>query len=438
MIFIKIGLSVNISLDKTYVLNIISNLKGGVMRLISLLMSLGIAGLLYANWQYIGPPGGQLYTMAISPVNENMVYAGSYSSPTKIFRSTNKGITWTEVGSFGSYCYTMTVSQSGVIYAGYYGSIYKSTDNGATWIPSSVGNVGFYDLEAHPTDPNTIYGCGYRYVSGSDYAIVFIKTTNAGNNWSTVDVYVGGYSYGYGISVDRNNPNVIYVGGSVYSTTYEPRIFKSTNGGNTFTQVYSSTAGYYVYDVAVNPANSNIVYACTYYDGIYRSTDAGQNWTKVSSAYYNYRLGVSPANPNYVYCSGIYYFYRSTDAGETWTDLTASLPANYHYGLAVSRTNHLEVLVGNRAGAFKTTNGGTNWIASNDGINLGLPVVAATAAPSTPTTVYIQVEDVGVYKTTNCGSSWILCPSFSSCGDMASIAVKYNDPNYVMAIEGLG
>jgi len=98
----------------------------------------------------------------------------------------------------------------------------------------------------------------------------------------------------------------------------------------------------------------------------------------------------------------------------------------------------LSVHIANNSGIYKTTNSGTNWYLACNGVILGLPVVVATVAPSNSDVVYCQVDNVGVYKTTDCGSTWTLCPSFSSCGDMIAIAVRHDDPNTVMAIEGLG
>jgi photosystem II stability/assembly factor-like uncharacterized protein len=295
-----------------------------------------------------------------------------------------------------------------------------------------------YDLEVHPSNQSIIYGCGRRYVSSGNYAMVFIKSTNAGSSWSTVDLASGGYCYGYGVGVDPSNPDIVYCGGASYGTTYEPKIFKSTNGGTSFTQVYTATSGYYVYDVAVHPSNSNIVYMCTYYNGIHRSTNGGTSWTKVSSLNYNYRLGTTQADHNYVYCSGYRYFRRSTNAGVSWVTAENGLCGYSNYGLAVAQNTATTVHIANNAGIYKTTNSGSNWYLSCNGIFLGLPVVVATVAPSNSDVVYCQVDNVGVYKTTDCGNTWILCPSFSSCGDMIAIAVKHDDPNTVMAIEGLG
>jgi len=410
-----------------------------MQKLLVVLTLIGMCGLLNAGWETIGPCGGYMRSIAISPVDNNTLYATSYSSPTRVFKSTDAGFSWNEVGSFNSYNYCMTIGSTGVLYTAYYYYVYRSTNGGVTWTPSSgITNTYIYDLEAHPTNPNIIYGCGRKYISSGNYAMTFLKSTDAGASWTTLDLVSGGYCYGYGVGVDPSNPDIIYCGGAAYNTSYEPKIFKSTDGGATFSQVYSNTVGYYVYDVAVHPTNSNVVYACTYYDGIYRSTDGGSTWSKVSTYNYNYRLATSPADPDYVYCSGYAYFRRSTNAGLSWTTAENGLCGSYNYGLAVNPTNSAMVFVANRAGVFKTTNSASNWFLSSDGIELGLPVVAATAAPSNPTTVYCQVEDIGVYKTTDCGTEWNLCPSFSSCGDMCAIAIKYNDPDYVMAIEGLG
>lgn len=402
------------------------------------LLLMGLCVFSFAAWEAKGPPGGRLRSVVISKTNENILYATSYSYPTHVFKSTDAGTTWGEVGSYSNYNYCLAIDQSDNLYAGYYARIYKSTNGGASWTYTGVPYTYPYDLEVHPTNPNIIYGCGRRYVSSGVYALTFIKSTNAGASWTTLDLVSGSSCYGYGVGVDPNNPNTIYCGGASYGTSYEPKIFKSTDGGASFSQVYSSTAGYYVYDIAVHPSNSNIVYMCTYYDGIYRSIDAGNSWTKVSTLNYNYRLGTTEANHDYVYCSGYTYFRRSTNAGATWVTAENGLCGYSNMGLAVTQSSATGVYVANYAGMFRTTNSGTNWYMSSDGIMLGLPVVAATVAPSNADIVYCQVEDIGVFKTTNCGTNWVLCPEFSSCGDMIAIAVKHDDPNTVMAIEGLG
>ncbi len=401
----------------------------------------GILGLsinLFAAWQMIGPPGGYMRSIVISPDNESVLFATSYSNPTKVFRSNDAGANWLQVGSYNSYNYCLAIAPGNILYAGYYGYVYKSTNGGVTWISSSVPSTYIYDLTVHPTNPSIIYGSGRHYVGSSTYALAFLKSTNGGTSWTILDLVSSGYSYGYAIACDPSNPNVIYCGGCGYDSTYLPKIFKSTDGGTSFTEVYSSTVGYYVYGLAVNPSNSNIVYAVTYYDGIYRSTDAGLSWTKVSSLNYNYRVKTSAANPDYVYCTGYTYFYKSTNAGLTWTSSATGLCGYSNYGLAVNPSNAAVVYMCNSAGVYKTTNYATNWYASSEGIKLGLPVVAATVAPSDPQRVFCQVDNIGVYKTTNSGTNWSMCPAFSSCGDMCALAIPYNNPNMIMAIEGLG
>lgn len=406
-------------------------------RLSVFVLIIGFCSLLNAGWEPLGPDGGYLRSIVISPSNENVLYAASYSYPTEFVTSTDAGASWTEAGSYNGYNYCLAIDPSDNLYAGYYG-VWKSTDGGMTWIQSAITNTYVYDLVVHPGNPAIIYGAGRKYISSGNYAMVFIKSTNSGGTWTTTSLVDSGYCYGYAIAVDPSNPNNIYVGGCGYGTSYEPKVFKSTNGGASFTQVFTNTTGYYVYSIAVHPTNSNIICFGTYTDGIYRSVNGGASWTKVSTLYYNYRMRTSAANPNYFYASAYSSIYRSTDAGATWASTTSGLIGTYFYGLAVSRSSAAVAYTVNRVGCSKTTNGGSTWFASNSGMNFGLPIVDATVAPSAPLTIYTQVEDIGVYKTSDCGSSWTMCPSFSSCGDMCAIAVMYTNPNTVMAIEGLG
>lgn len=398
---------------------------------------IGFCSLLSAGWEPLGPDGGYLRSIVMSPSNENNLYAASYSYPTRFVTSTDAGASWTETGSYNGYNYCLAIDPSENLYAGYYG-VWKSTNGGMTWVQSPITNTYVYDLVVHPSNPAIIYGAGRKYISSGNYAMVFIQSTNSGGSWTTTTLVDSGYCYGYAIAVDPSNPNNIYVGGCGYGTSYEPKVFKSANGGATFSEVFTNTTGYYVYSLAVHPTNSDIAYFGTYTDGIYRTINGGVSWTKVSTYIYNYRLRTSTANPEYVYSSGYSAIYRSTNAGASWTTTSNGLVGSYCYGLAVQQSDEAIAYVANRCGCCKTTNAGSNWFSSNDGMNLGLPIVDATVAPSAPLTVYTQVEDIGVYKTTDCGSSWDLCPTFSSCGDMCEIAVMYTNPNTLMALEGLG
>lgn len=394
----------------------------------------------YGAWEAIGPAGGNIRSVVVSPSNENILYAASYSYPCKIFRSIDAGASWTRTGSYNGYNYCMAIDPSDNLYSGYYGRVWKSTDGGATWTSGTVTSVYVYGLAVHPTDPSIIVGAGRKYISSGVYDMVFIKSTNSGSTWTTTTVLnTGGYCYGWCVAIDPSSPNTIYVGGSErISTTYYPRVYKSTDGGSNFTDVtWAATTGYYTYSLAVHPTNSNIVYAGTYTDGIYRSTDNGGSWTKVSTYFYNYRMATSSLDPNLVFSSGYSSVYRSTDAGLTWTSFSSGLDGSYLWGLAISPVSTSNVYVGNNAGCYKSTTMGTTWAAAINGMYLG-EINDIGLAPSSPATLYTEFENVGVYKTIDNGSSWDLLPTPSTCGALCAFGVHNTDPDIVFGFEGSG
>ena len=405
-----------------------------------MILVIGFCTSLYGVWEAIGPEGGYIRSIVVSATDGDLLYGSTYYSPSKIIKSTDGGDSWTQVGYYTNtnYCMAIDPTDDSKLYAGTYGRVYYSTNGGVNWTSSSyLSYVYFYGLAVDPSNPSTIYGAGRLYVSGY-YDMIFLKSTDSGANWTYTSLESGGYSYGWCIAVDPSNPSTIYVGGSGYTTTYEPKVYKSTDGGSTWAEVYTATSGYYVYSLAVHPTNSNIVYAGTYLDGIYRTSNGGSSWTKVYTGYYNYRMATTPADPDVVFTSGYYYVYRSTNAGVNWSQVITGLPTGgYYYGLAISSDNASDVYLGSSAGFYKSTNTGTNWYESNSGLLLA-DIIGIGVAPSMPSTAYITFEDVAVYKTTNNGDDWEKLPSFSSCGDMSSFSVHNTDPNTVIALEGYG
>ena len=147
------------------------------------------------------------------------------------------------------------------------------------WTSLGPGNVGGRTraLIIHPTVPTTMYAAG---VAGGVW-----KTTNGGANWAPVSDLISNLAVN-SLAMDSANPNTLYAGtGEGFFNTSAVRgagIFKTTDGGTTWTQLAATntTDFHYVNDLIVSPNNSNRIYAATR-TGIWRSTDGGTAWTKV-------------------------------------------------------------------------------------------------------------------------------------------------------------
>lgn len=136
-------------------------------------------------------------------------------------------------------------------------------------------------------DPNTIWAAaatGGLWVS-----------RDAGANWSRADDFLETLTFS-SLVADPNNPDVMYAGsGEIFTFINEGMwlraqdrgagIFKTTNGGTTWTQLAATNNEnfFYVSRIAVSPSNSNIVLAATQ-TGLFRSVDSGANWTRVVPA----------------------------------------------------------------------------------------------------------------------------------------------------------
>ena len=410
------------------------------IRILSCLI--GLCALSFATWESIGPYGGYLRTMAVAASNEDIVYASAYDNPSPVVKSINSGATWERVTSINSYIMSMAVDPTDpdIVYAGGYMQVYKSTDGGASWTGNSVSNYYIYGIVVNPLSSSTVFAAG-RVYTGSVYVMAFLKSTNSGSTWSSV--YLSDSNgVSYSVAIDPSDPDNIYVGGYYYAnTSYHPAVYKSTDGGTTFSETSSgiSSSGYYVYSLSVHPTNSNTIYAGTYYGGIYKTTNGGSSWSLCSPSSYRYlyNMSTTTARPNYVYVSSDTCIYRSTNSGSSWSVVNNGLTGSYNYGIHARNDLGSHVYVTNRSGFYISTNAGVNWTSSNQGITVN-GITGFSSPYSDPTMIYTSFEDVGVFKTTNCGTAWDLLPTPLSCGDICSFAFNNTNPNTVYALEGLG
>jgi photosystem II stability/assembly factor-like uncharacterized protein len=233
------------------------------------------------------------------------------------------------------------------------------------------------------------------------------RSDNGGISWACIFNNEKAASVG-AVKVDPSNSSIIWVGtgeGNPRNSQTSGRgIFKSLDGGQTW-QFMGLAETKNIHRIAVDPRNSNVVYVAAQgvawgenpERGIYKTTDGGQTWTKI--LYVDEKTGAAdlvmdPKNPNKLIAamwqyrrwpwyfnsggqgSGIYVTY---DGGQTWKKRTDKdgLPEGDlgRIGVAISPSNTdvVYALVENKAknALYKSTDGGTKWHYVSDDENIG-------------------------------------------------------------------
>ena len=227
------------------------------------------------------------------------------------------------------------------------GGVFKTTDGGQTWLPVSDkyfgGTIGAIGVSE--SNPDVVYvGTGEYAIRGnvSPGSGVY-KTTDGGRTWTSL-----GLAETQQISrirVHPTNPDVVYVAaqGRAFGPNPERGIYKSADGGKTWTRVLARNDSTGASDLAMDPTNPDALYAAFWQaqrfpwklvsggkgGGIFKTTDGGAHWQELTKnpglphgLLGNIGLAVSPAKPSRVWAlieadsGGV---YRSDDGGATWT-----------------------------------------------------------------------------------------------------------------------
>ncbi|MFC7445890.1 Glycosyl hydrolase, BNR repeat precursor [Mesoflavibacter sp. HG96] len=224
-------------------------------------------------------------------------------------------------------------------YVGYAsGGVWHTTNNGTSFTPildnTQTQNVG--DIAVDWKTRTIWVGTGENNASRSSYAgIGLLKSSDNGQSWQHVGLsnsqHVGR------ILINPNNPDEVVVGvtGSLYSKSEDRGIYKTKDGGKTWTKTLYIDEVSGIIDVQHSPNDYNIMFASSWtkdrkawnFDGsgnnsaIYKSTDAGETWQKVSTDKSGFptgngvgRIGLAVYDNNIVYAIHDSQFRRPSEA----------------------------------------------------------------------------------------------------------------------------
>jgi photosystem II stability/assembly factor-like uncharacterized protein len=246
------------------------------------------------------------------------------------------------------------------------------------------------------------------------------------------------------IAIHSSNTQTMYVGAAAGG------VFKTINGGTTWTSIFDNTLSLAIGDLAIAPSNPNILYVgtgeanggggSTNYDGVgvYKTLDAGATWkhlgpTDIGSIG---KIVIDAKNPNRVFVAAMGYLYvnsskrgvyRTQDGGSTWqkvlylTDSTGGIDLAIHptqpdtvYAAMWerSRTPYLRDYGGPTCGLFRSINGGTTWIKMIKGLptsNIGR--IGISISQGNPSVLYALYADetgnyAGTYRSNDNGENW--------------------------------
>ena len=301
------------------------------------------------------------------------------------------------------------------------GGMWQSNDGGATWVShtDSLATLGVSSIIIDKNNPNLIFiGTGDRDAGDAPGMGVF-KSTDGGITWSVWNTGMGNKTVGRMIQHPTNS--------QIMLAATSGGIYRTVNGGANWT--LSITGDYK--DVVFKPNDPNTVYAASG-PNFWRSTNNGTTFNQISSGLSGGQRGaiaVTAANPNYVYFlisgndSGFKGFYRSTDSGLTFTTRCTSPnildwscdgsgtggQGWYDLAVAANPVNADDVYVGG-VDVWRSTNGGTSWTINSHWYGgCSVPAVHADCHSLTYNPVDGQLyatNDGGVWSTANSGTLW--------------------------------
>lgn len=342
-----------------------------------------------------------------------------------VLKSNDAGITWSILKNFsGTANFPYFINDlylrsdsTNILYAATNNGLFRTTNSGNNWsfIHQGSSSVRATQIVGDPSTPATFYVCYGNHSLDGIY-----KTTNSGVSFTKL---AGGFpTAGYNriaLAVSKSNPNILFASLDSATLHYTHSIQKSTNGGANWTTVakpidpilggsHLGGQGWYNNVIAIHPTDPDIVFAAGI--NLFKSTNGGSSFTMIAFGYppsaYPYvhvdhhEIEFHPTNPAIIYFGTDGGVFKTLNSGSTFTELNNGLATTQFYSGAVHPTS--EIYYGGTQDNGTLKSGSLpNWsmVFGGDG--------GATAVDyNNPSTVFTEYVNLNIQKTTNAGSNW--------------------------------
>lgn len=366
-----------------------------------------------ASWVPVNTPTTDWSMFQVKPVSATEIYA--VGDPSFLYKSTDMGTSWSSLPISVSgptitfVWYSIDFRGSTYVLSGDYGIVAKSTDGCATWSSNSIqlGNQLMYDIKTVP-GTGKYWAVGRPFPPGSSTKEI-MYSSNSGTSWVTRDLgftgdffaisminentgYVSGQnnrvlktidggitwsaktgpspvssSQLYSMEFLDENTGFVFVN---FSTVSGGNVFKTTNGGDNWTQYTTGAPSENIYSADMVDANTGYCTMNSSGRSVYKTTNGGVTWDSLktrTAGFTSNVKSVSAPSANTVYIcqsGGTNRVGKSTDGGANWTSFTMPVVADFTSIYFIN--DNTGYVTGNSTTAIcRTTNGGLNWTTQN-------------------------------------------------------------------------
>lgn len=245
------------------------------------------------SWAQLLPAQSIGYVETLAMNSRGFLFAGSWGSDIQL--SSDGGQTWRTILSPHYYISSIACAPDGTVYAATLTGAIVSHDNGAEWVKLGFDSIWLTSVIVAPN--------GSVYFGSNENGIFLVHPNGSISQVSSHFGFINCLAY--------NSDGTLFAG------TDGDGCFRSTDGGNTWTNIDNNSPAKYIYSIAID--NGGHIYASTFYYGVVTSSDNGNSWQQMMSepdgVVYS-SLAVSPNG----------YLYAGSDAGLYRTISPVTIP----------------------------------------------------------------------------------------------------------------
>ena len=274
------------------------------------------------TWKPMGPPGGDVRSLAADPARPGRIYLGTADG--HIFGSGDGGAHWNLLGRVSVRLDAVITAivvdprNANVLFAAAWtqdpsagGGVFRSDDAGKVWREAGLAGEAVRALALAPSEPDIL-------VAGTLDGVY--RSRDASKSWERISPEHHDELRNLdSIAIDPHDPQTIYAG-----TFHLP--WKTTDGGRTWQPIHDGMIDDSdVMSLLIDRSTPGRIFASAC-SGIYRSDNAAGQWRKIQGIPYTarrtYAITQDPADPAKVYAATSEGFWKTSDGGMAWRRTT--------------------------------------------------------------------------------------------------------------------